>query len=122
MTRITSLFAATTLAILPISAFAQQDTAPAKTAAPNAVISPAPANSSTPLAGKTADGKSADGKTTATIAPANTAAMATQPAKHDGKTNMSGGKAAMHGVNGTQSHDSKTATPATGKTAEPTKS
>ena len=43
MNRISSLFVATTLAILPISAFAQQDAAPAKTAAPSTVISTAPA-------------------------------------------------------------------------------
>ncbi len=48
MTRISSLLVASTLAILPISAFAQQAAAPAKTAEPTAVTTTAPTSAKTP--------------------------------------------------------------------------
>lgn len=120
MTRISSLFVATALAILPISAFAQQNAVPAKTTTPNATMSAAPVT--TPTQGAIADGKSVDAKMAPTAASANMAATTTQPAKHNGKTNTSGSKTEVHGMNNAKPHDGKTGVPATGKAAEPAKS
>ena len=53
MTRISSLFVATTLAILPIGAFAQQNADPVKTAAPTSMTTAAP-TSTAPVVDKTA--------------------------------------------------------------------
>jgi hypothetical protein len=92
MTRIPSLIVASTLALLPIGAFAQTSAAPAKDAAPASMTTPAPA----------ADpGKNAGTATSAVI-------QAAKP----------GVKAEGHGV--VSSHHAKTTAPA--KTAEPSKS
>jgi hypothetical protein len=100
MTRISSLFVASTLAILPISAFAQETAMPAKTTAPTGITTAAPGTNA-PVTGKT---------TTTTM---------TQPAKPDAKTSAPGGKSEVHGMN-TVPHHTKANVPAT--TAEPTKS
>jgi len=102
MTRISSLFIATTLAILPVSAFAQTATAPAKDAAPTGIMSTAPA---TPAPGKSTD------KTTANVI---------QSAKPDVKAATPGAKTEVHSMNTVNPHHAKTPVP--GKTAEPSKS
>jgi hypothetical protein len=94
MTRISSLFLATTLAILPVAAFAQQTAAPAKTVAPTSITAPSPA---APAAAKTA--------------------AVTQPVKYDVKP---AAKTEVHGMNAVTSHHAKANVPA--KTAEPAKS
>lgn len=112
MTRISSLLIATTLAILPISAFAQQTAAPAKTAEPTGMTATAPVTAPVtgPVAGKTA--------TTATMKP-DTKAATTATTKPDAKTPATGAKTEVHGMNTNMTH-SKTTVPA--KTAEPAKS
>jgi hypothetical protein len=102
MTRVSSLFFAATMAILPISGFAQTPTAPAKDATPTGMTSAAPATP-TPIAGKTS------GTPTANVI---------QPAKSNVKTVASGGKTDAHGV--VNPHHAKTAVPA--KTVDPAKS
>jgi hypothetical protein len=97
MTRISSLFLATTLAILPVAAFAQQTPAPAKTVAPAGITAPSP---SAPVASKTAN--------------------VTQPVKSDAKTPAPAAKTEVHGLNSVTSHHAKANVPA--KTAEPAKS
>jgi hypothetical protein len=104
MTRISSLFVATTLAILPISAFAQSTVAPAKTVAPATTTTVAPATIA-PVAGKTA---------------ATATTNVTQPAKPDTKTPATATKTQVHGMNSVNTHHAKISVPA--KTAEPTKS
>ena len=99
MTRISSLFAASALAILPISAFAQQTTAPAKPAEPSGMTATAP-------------------NTTAPNTTAPVTGKAASMAKPDVKTST---KTQVHGMNTkTSPHDTKTNAPA--NTAEPTKS
>jgi len=111
MTRISSLIVATTLAILPLSAFAQQNAAPAKATAPTTVTSVAPATA-TPAVTATAPvtGKIA---TTAT-------AKVIQPAKSDVKTPVPAVKTEVHGSNPVISHHAKANVPS--KTVEPAKS
>jgi hypothetical protein len=104
MTRISSLFVATTLAVLPISAFAQPAAAPAKDAAPSSITSPGPAQTA-PVAGKSAS---------------STTAKMTPPAKDGIKTDVPVAKAEMHGMSTDKAHSAKTTVPA--KTAEPGKS
>lgn len=107
MTRISSLLVASTLAILPISAFAQQTAAPAKTAEP----APVTTATTAPITGRT-------GVTMTTVNPGvktTTAATATP----DVKTSATGAKTEAQGMNATTTH-SKTTAPA--KPAEPAKS
>ncbi|HEY4041684.1 MAG TPA: hypothetical protein VGM32_07540 [Rhodopila sp.] len=95
MTRISSLLVASTLAILPLSAFAQPTAARGKPAEPAGITTAAP---NTPVSGKTAS---------------------TATAKPDAKTEVP--KSEVHGMNtATSPHHAKTGFPA--KTAEPTKS
>jgi hypothetical protein len=144
MTRISSLFVATTLAILPISAFAQQNAVPVKTAAPVTMTTAAPATTA-PIVDKTATAKvpalttpalatpsttppattpTATTPTattpTATTPTATTTANVTQPAKSDVKVPATGKKTEVHGMNTVTSHHAKATVPA--KTAEPAKS
>jgi hypothetical protein len=100
MTRISSLFVATTLAILPIGAIAQPTVAPAKTTSPTALTTTAPATA--PVTGKTA---------------ASTTADVGQPAKTSVKH---GTKTEVHGMNGVNTPNTRTGVPA--KTTEPAKS
>jgi hypothetical protein len=102
MTRVSSLFFASTMAILPISAFAQTPAAGAKDAAPAGMTSTAPATT-TPIAGKTSSAATAN---------------VIQPAKSNVKTVASGAKTDAHGV--VNPHHAKTAVPA--KTVDPAKS
>jgi hypothetical protein len=106
MTRISSLLVASTLAILPISAFAQQAAAPAKAAEPTAMSTTAPATA--PVTGKTA--------TTATTTKPEVKTTTNATAKPDAKTPSTDSKTDIHGMN---TH-SKTTAPV--KTAEPPKS
>ena len=62
MTRISSLLVASTLAILPLSAFAQQTGTAAKTAEPTGMTATAPAATTTPAA-KTPAAKTPAAKT-----------------------------------------------------------
>ena len=94
MTRISSLFVATSLAILPLSAFAQTAAQPAATA-PAKTAAPAPAST-----------------TSATVAPNKTTSTAPEV-----KTPEQAKKKDMHSQN---THHEKTGVPA--KTAEPSKS
>ena len=94
MTRISSMFVASALAVLPISAFAQQDTAAAEVAAPNAVVSPMVSSHTTP-------------------GNKPTAANAEKPATK--ATPATGGKTEVHGLNTLKSHDGKTIAPAVGR-------
>jgi hypothetical protein len=86
MTRTRSLLVASTLAILPLSAFAQQPVAPAKTADPTVTTS-----TTAPVAGKTA--------------------VAT-PAKPEVKTPVAGPKSEVHGLNTNTTHHAKVVAPA----------
>jgi hypothetical protein len=97
MTRISSLFVASSLVILPLSAFAQPNPAPAKDAAPTAVTT----TTTAPVVGKTG------------------AAMA-QPAKPTVKDKATETKAQVHGGNSVTTHHAKAHVPA--KTVEPLKS
>ena len=106
MTRISSLLVASTLAILPISAFAQQTAAPAKTTEPTAVTTTAP------VTGKTG--------TTVTTAKPEAKGAATATTKSEVKTPASGVKSEVHGMNTTTTGHAKTIAPA--KAAEPSKS
>jgi hypothetical protein len=105
MIRISSLFVASTLAVLPISAFAQQAATPAKTTEPTGMTTAAP-NATAPVSGN---------KSTTTT----TTNMA-KPAKPDVKTPAAGTKGEVHGMNTVNPHHTKATAPA--KTAEPTKS
>lgn len=96
MTRISSLFVATTLAILPLSAFAQTTvTAPVKTTAATGITAP---SLTTPAPATVAPGKA-------------TAAMP------DAKAPVQTKKSEMHSLN---NHHEKTSVPT--KAAEPAKS
>jgi hypothetical protein len=87
MTRTCSLLVASTLAILPLSAFAQQAVAPSKTTDPTVTTT----TTTAPVAGKTA---------TAT------------PAKPEVKTPAAGTKTGMHGLNTNTTHHTKVVAPA----------
>ncbi len=100
MTRISSLFVASALAILPVGAFAQQTAAPAKTAAPAAMTT---TNTTAPVAGKTT--------ATTSTAPTSTATVV-QPAKPDAKTPAVGTKGQVHGMNAVKAHHAKATVPA----------
>jgi hypothetical protein len=109
MTRISSLLVASTFAILPLSAFAQQTAAPLKTAAPAGMTATAPATTA-PVSGKAAPAATAD---------------VTKPAKPEVKTPAVGAKSDapksdVHGMNTVKTPHAKTGVPA--KTAEPAKS
>lgn len=116
MTRISSLIVATTLAILPLSAFAQQNATPAQSVAPTAMTSATPSvatpSTVTPAVTATAP---VTGKT----ATAATAKMI-QPAKSDVKVPLPAAKTEVHGSNPVISHHAKAAVAP--KTAEPSKS
>jgi hypothetical protein len=103
MTRFSSLLIASTLAILPLSAFAQQAATTAKTAEPTAMTTTAPAMGkaavTTPVSGKAA--------VTATTKP-------------DVKIPATGAKSEVHGMNTTTTGRAKTTVPA--KPVEPAKS
>jgi hypothetical protein len=106
MNRISSLFVASTLAVLPISAFAQQTAAPVKTAPPATMTTTAPVTTApAPVAGR--------------AAPTPTADVA-RPAKPDVKTPAAGSKSEVHGMNTVRTHHAKTSVPT--KSAEPAKS
>lgn len=94
MNRISRLFAATALAVMPISAFAQQNAAPATAA---------PATAQTMSKGSD------------TVAP---------PAKTDVKTPTHSTKSEVHGMNGVKSHEAKSSTTSStpAKTNPPAKS
>ncbi len=94
MTRISSLLVASTLAILPISAFAQQTAVPAKPTAPAAVTTSV--QDTAPVAGKTATTTTAK----ASKPDAKTPAMDTGNQAADAKT---GGKAPATGAKTTDS-------------------
>ena len=96
MTRISSLFVAATLAILPISAFAQQNPTPAKAATPPGVTIQAPAVTA-PVASKETS---------------NTTAKVTESAKPVTKTSTHGMKTAMHGMKPVHPHHAKPKLPA----------
>lgn len=121
MTRISSLIVATTLAILPLSAFAQQNATPAKSVAPAAMTSATPSNATpsttTPAITATATTATAagTGKTETTAMP-----KVIQPAKSDVKAALPSTKTEVHGSNPVISHHAKDAVPA--KTGELPKS
>ena len=136
MTRISSLIVATTLAILPLSAFAQQNATPAKSVAPAAITSASPSNATpstamptttataTTATGTTATGTTTTG-TTATAAgtgKTETTAMpkVVQPAKSDVKSALPSTKTEVHGSNPVISHHAKASVSA--KTGELPKS
>jgi hypothetical protein len=107
MTRYSNLFVAAALAVLPISAFAQQTTTP-QTATPAKTAEPA----------NTTQG-SAMGVTKATAG--DKTAATTQPVKPDVKTATPTAKTQVHGMNTMSGpHQPKAGAPA--KTAEPAKS
>ena len=114
MTRISSLFVATTLTLLPLSAFAQQNAAPVKTPVPTSMTTAAPA-STAPMVDKTVAAK-----VPAVTDPATASANVTQPAKSDAKVPATGKKSEVHGRNTVAPHHAKVNAGA--KTAEPAKS
>ena len=109
MTRISSLFVATTLAILPIAAFAQQNVAPAKNAAPVGMTAMAPTGTAPITAAPTTE-KTSKSPTAKVI----------QPANPDVRNGMPGAKARVHGMNTVRPSHAKPA--ATGKIADPAES
>ncbi len=124
MTRFSSLFVASTLAILPLSAFAQQTAAPAKTTAPTSMATTAPTGDKTVTGAASMDKTSTD-KNGTTKAPADATANVTQPAakpdvKSDAKSTGHGVKNDVHGMNGVNAHHAKASVPA--KAIEPAKS
>jgi hypothetical protein len=116
MTRISSMFLATTLAILPIGAFAETTSAPAKTATPvtgqmtaaPTAVAPGGAASSTvaptgitkPAVTATTDAKSTDAK----VAKPDVKSTDPKVAKPDVKTPATGAKTDVHGSNPVKSH------------------
>jgi len=131
MTRISSLFVATTLAILPLSAFAQQGVSPVKVAAPTTTTSAATTPVTAPVASKTviapvkpvAPTTTTSAATTPVTAPVTNTTAATgvtQPAKSDIKDPAQGAKTEVHGMKTVHSHHAKLHVPA--KIAEPAKS
>ena len=128
MTRISSLIVATTLAILPLSAFAQQNAAPVKTAAPTSMTSATPAAATTATAptaiGPVTTGPVTTGPVTAGPAIGKTTTSATakviQPTKSDVTTTVPAAKSEVHGMNPITSHHAKVHVPA--KAAEPARS
>jgi hypothetical protein len=122
MTRISSMFLATTLAILPIGAFAETTSAPAKTAAPvtgqmtttgpvmaaPAAVVPgcsasgnvAPTGITKPAVTATTDAKSTDAK----VAKPDVKSTDAKVAKPDVKTPAAGAKTDVHGSNPVKSH------------------
>ncbi len=109
MTRISSIFVASALVVLPISAFAQQNAAPAKTAAPNTAVSPMAPSPTAPGSNKAAAEDAAK--------PASKATHAT-----NSDLQTSGSKTEVHGMNTVKSHAGKTNVPAAMKSTEPSKS
>ncbi len=126
MTRISSLIVATTLAILPLSAFAQQNATPAKSVAPAVMTSATPSNATpsttTPSTTTTAIAAPATTATAAGTGKTETTAMpkVIQPAKSDVKDMLPSAKTEVHGSNPATSHHAKAAVPA--KTGELPKS
>lgn len=110
MTRISSLLIASALAILPLSAFAQQAATTAKTPEPTAMTTTAP--TAGPVTGKTG--------TTVTTAKPEAKGAATATTKPEVKTPATGAKSEVHGMNTTTTGHSKTTAPA--KPVEPSKS
>jgi hypothetical protein len=104
MRPIPSLFVATAMAILPLSAFAQTATAPVTDAAPAGMTSTVP-TAPAPVIGKSTT---------------KTATAVIQPAKPDVKTAAPASKTEIHSMNTVNPHRAKTSAPA--KTAEPAKS
>jgi hypothetical protein len=108
MKRISSLIVASTLAILPIAAFAQPTTAPVKTTAPTTATTSVQPNASADSKGiAPASGKAA----TAMDSKSNTAdGKATTPAtKPDAKATE---KSQVHGMNTVGAHHAKPVVPA----------
>jgi hypothetical protein len=101
MTRISSLLIASTLAILPLSAFAQPAATQAKPAEPTAMTAPATAK-------------------TAVTAPEGSKPAVTATAKPEVKTPATGVKTDVHGMNTTSTGHAKPAVPA--KPVDPAKS
>ena len=120
MTRISSLILATTLAILPVAAFAQ--TAPAKSVTPTGITAPDADKTvaDKAMTDKAIVGKPATDKTVADKAGVAKSTTMAQPAKTDAKTPAGNAKTEIHGMNGVNTHHAKVQVPA--KTAEPTKS
>lgn len=115
MTRISSLIVATSLAILPLSAFAQQTGATDKTTAPAGVVTTAPTGTAT--AAPMAAGKTSTGMATGVAQPtkpdAKAPAVAEKPAMNEKPT--VGAKKDLHGANSGKTLKQKTV-------AEPAKS
>jgi hypothetical protein len=109
MTRISSLLIASTLAILPLSAFAQQAATTAKTAEPTAMSTTTPTTGS--VTGKTG--------TTVTTTKPEAKAATTATTKPEVKTPAAGAKSEIHGMSTTTDH-TKSTVPA--KPVEPGKS
>lgn len=119
MTRISSLFVATTLALLPIGAFAQTTAAPVKGTAPASTTSVTPATT-VPDTGKAVGDKMGAVKTTGATAPATATANVAQPAKPSAVTPTHSAKPEVHGMNGASTHHAKMTAPV--KAAESAKS
>jgi hypothetical protein len=84
MTRISSLILATTMAILPISAFAQQAATPAKTTAPTGIMTQAPetaGKSDTKTLAPVAKPQMHSANTASSHAKVSVPAKSTEPAK-----------------------------------------
>jgi hypothetical protein len=114
MTRISSLIVASTLAILPIGAFAQPATAPAKTSTPTTVTTSAPTSTQAdakivaPVNSKPA--AAVDSKVTAPTDSKAVAVPASKAAKPDVKT-QAADKNQVHGMNTVNTHHAKTVAP-----------
>ena len=114
MTRISSLLVASALAILPISAFAQQAATPAKTTAPTGVTTSV--QDTAPVAGKTTTTTTAkvskpDAKTTA-MDTKNQAADAKTNAKTPATDTKTTEKSQVHGMSTVPAPHVKTVAPA----------
>jgi hypothetical protein len=124
MSRISSLFIASTLVILPISAFAQQTATPLKTGAPSGVMSATPTSDNAAIdktaTDKTGSDKAGTDKTAATVAPATATAKVNPMVKPSVKATTQGVKTEVHGMKTVNAHHARAHVPA--KTAEPTKS
>jgi hypothetical protein len=123
MTRIFNLFVATTLVILPISAFAQQtpgkDTSPSSKSSAPFVTSPANKAATATMPTSTTATNTMPTSTTSTTGTSTAGAMI--PATKSGaKAAVPGSKTDLHSMNTVNAHHAKTATPA--KIAEPAKS
>ena len=141
MTRISNLILASTLAILPISAFAQQTAAPVRAATPTGMTAPDQTAPGATVTNKTAadrtvpekigtDKTTADratigkadaaGTTTTKTQLPNTTANTTQPATPDATTPVHAAKSEVHSMKNGTTHHAKASNST--KTVEPAKS